>query len=61
MIDEAPATDVALIRRGKWVLVNDYVQIGDGHHMECSECGVWNRDRNKTNYCPHCGASMRDE
>ena len=26
----------------------------------CSECGEWNT-YGKTNFCPHCGADMREE
>lgn len=39
-----------------WVDVNDFVNIGNGIHTECSHCHTWSKD--KTNYCPNCGAPM---
>lgn len=57
-IKDAPAADVAPVVRGRWVMVDDGVMIGDGKHMECSVCHTWQKDRIKTNYCPNCGARM---
>ena len=57
----ASAADVVEVRHGKWIEVDDGVQIGDGKHLECSECGVWKKDRQKSNFCPHCGAKMDKE
>ena len=63
-ISKLPAADVAPIRHGKWVGHD----IGGGISIDndaCSECGsvfyqiaetgcVWN-------FCPNCGADMREE
>lgn len=57
-IKAIPAADVAPVRHGRWVIVDDGVMIGDGKHMECSECHTWKKDRIKTGYCPNCGARM---
>lgn len=51
-IREAPAADVAPVKRGKWV---------DGH---CDQCGCYGEDDRvggniPTNFCPNCGADMR--
>lgn len=46
------------VEHGEWIVVDDGVLIGDGKHLECSECGVWKKDRQKSNYCPYCGAKM---
>lgn len=58
VINSVPAADVAPVRHGRWVMVDDGVMIGDGKHMECSECHIWKIDRIKTDYCPNCGARM---
>ena len=57
-INSVPNADVAPVRHGRWVIVDDGVMIGDGKHMECSECHIWKIDRIKTDYCPNCGAKM---
>lgn len=58
VINSVPAADVAPVRHGRWVIVDDGVMIGDGKHMECSKCHTWKKDRIKTGYCPNCGARM---
>lgn len=58
MIQRQSAEDVAPVVHGRWVIVDDCVMIGDGKHMECSECHTWKKDRIKTDYCPNCGARM---
>ena len=47
-IADTPAADVVEVRRGKWVTT--------APHPYCSECFVECRD--KTPYCPNCGARM---
>ena len=53
-IDNAPAADVAPVRRGRWMDNEDY--------MFCSRCGMqWNYCDNDTqdfHYCPNCGCKM---
>ena len=61
MIEDTPTADVQEVRHGIWVTVDDGVAIGDGTHMECSECGTWKQDRYKSSFCPHCGADMRGD
>ena len=46
-------------KKGKWIPHED----DDGEHYgdKCSECGEWYvMPYGKTNFCPHCGAYMRD-
>ena len=44
--------------RGKWER--------DGHHIKCDQCGMYmcdtdrEGDRIPTEFCPHCGADMRE-
>ena len=46
-------------KKGKWM--------HDGHHIRCTECGVYvcetdrEGDTIPRNYCPNCGADMREE
>jgi hypothetical protein len=44
---------------GEWLGIDDGVLIGDGKHLECSECGVWKKDRQRSNFCSSCGAKMK--
>lgn len=44
---------------GEWIEVDDGVLIGDGKHLECSKCGVWKKDKQRSNFCSHCGARMK--
>lgn len=44
---------------GEWLEIDDGILIGDGKHLECSECGVWKKDRQRSNFCPNCGARMK--
>ena len=47
-IEKLPSVDVAPVRNGRWVTT--------APHPHCSLCFVECRD--KTNYCPNCGAKM---
>lgn len=42
-------------KKGKW--------IADKYTRKCSECEstYWMREGNEWNYCPNCGADMRDD
>ena len=51
--NEIPAADVRPVVRGKWALQYD----GDGQ-WHCSQCG--NRYIYTTDFCPNCGADMRE-
>lgn len=53
LIDAIPAADVAEVRHGRWI-VTDVVTCSECQHFTRSEfAGRWN-------YCPHCGALMRE-
>ena len=55
-----PAADVRPVVRGKW---KDAMQsCNDSPHVKCSVCGeyYW-RYFKKFNFCPNCGADMREE
>ena len=58
--DRIPAADVRPVVRGKW---KDAMQsCHDSPHVKCSVCGeyYW-RYFKKFNFCPNCGADMREE
>ena len=55
IIEDWPAADVREVQRGKWEDVSESAVIPSG---KCSVCGKYNRI---TNYCPNCGADMREE
>lgn len=53
IINSIPAADVRPVRHGRWGVKN-----------ECSECGCqpwFERDIHTLNFCPNCGADMREE
>ena len=54
-IEDIPAADVRPVRRGKWVDHPRWKWI----YAECSECEVVSDV--KSNFCPNCGADMREE
>lgn len=63
-IDSIPAADMRPVVRGKWVTREDVAPFKpDGEitswSYKCSECG--SLSRLKYNYCPSCGADMREE
>lgn len=55
---DAPAEDVKKVVHGEWLEIDDGVLISNGKHIECSECGTWKKDRERTLYCPYCGTQM---
>lgn len=56
-----PAADVRPVARGKWT--EEMVSGGFAESWEstCSICGKSYRDIGKTNFCPNCGADMKEE
>ena len=57
--DEAhdfPAEDVQPVKVGHWI-TNPYML----NRQKCSECGFWSDDLQADNYCPACGADMREK
>lgn len=63
-IENLPAADVREVKRGKWKYTEMYY---DDYAWVCSVCGepwVLNDGtpaENNMNYCPNCGADMREE
>ena len=61
VINNAPTIDAELVRHGKWEMKPDPFGFFDEIPV-CSECGCTTKMREKTKYCPHCGARMdKDE
>ena len=65
-INEEPTADVKPIVYGKWIYLYDF----DGLEIcECNKCGVsqefdggiFDVNSRRTNFCPNCGADMREE
>ena len=48
------------VRYGKWVMKPDPFGFFDEIPV-CSECGCTTKMREKTKYCPNCGARMDEE
>lgn len=67
MIEHFPTVDAVPVVHGKWMLLDDCSNAG----VYCSVCHkkVWKEDyawcnrknRLRSNYCPNCGADMREE
>lgn len=55
-IEQYPAADVAPVVHGRWIGRYDHaVKVG----WKCSICGcLIFHERDKSNYCPNCGARM---
>lgn len=57
-VDRLPTADVAPVRHGEWIDVEDDY----GSYLRCSICEdeftSWEADCARTNYCPNCGAKM---
>lgn len=60
MIAQAPKSDVAPVRHGRWIDCED----DWSSYVRCSVCGDeytnWEADCAYTNFCPGCGADMRE-
>lgn len=54
MIDESPSADVIERKRGKWIAMG-------GGDWKCSCCNYTVSPWNNTQFCPNCGADMREE
>lgn len=61
-IEAMPAADVQLVKRGRWIGINEYckkngyIPSGMGIYYWCSECGK--EEPKISDYCPNCGARM---
>lgn len=64
MINEIPAADVQLIKRGRWVDCTFYDPYEKSYEQnfeyKCSCCGhmIYNKPNDDNRYCGHCGARM---
>lgn len=54
LINNMPSEDVAEVKHGVWQIGMEY----GAEIYTCSECGFESAD--DSNFCPNCGASMRE-
>ena len=54
--DAFPAGDVAEVRHGRWIAFDPK----NAESKECSMCGYLFSRLYPSNYCPNCGALMRE-
>ena len=64
-LDEVPAADVRQVVRGKWIRGNESRTSPTKDSYICSVCGEktlsgFCGNPAKTNFCPNCGADMRE-
>ena len=59
-IELQSTVDAVPVRHGKWEMKPDPYGFFDEIPV-CSECGCTTKMREKTKYCPHCGARMDGE
>ena len=60
VVSNAPTIEAVPVKRGKWEMKPDL--FGFFHDIPvCSECGCTTKMREKTKYCPHCGARMDED
>ena len=61
MLDNVPTIDPENLRpQSEWIEADDGILIGTGKHLECKNCGIWKKDRQRSNYCPNCGVKMKN-
>ena len=58
VIEAMPTLDYAPVKRGEWVTKPDGYIPADIH---CSECGKKYNFFVNPNYCPNCGALMKED
>lgn len=58
LIEEAPTADVAPVVHGRWK--NKQTNSIFTWNLECSVCGAEYHTPVGYNYCPNCGAHMKD-
>ena len=57
-LNDVPAADVRKVRRGRWLDCKPNNPDFNGY--ECSECGAKYQGISPDNYCPNCGADMKE-
>lgn len=67
-INDIPSADVRPVVRGQWVDYPEclkYMNAYADDHIVCSACeecfSILDNDCERFNYCPNCGADMREE
>lgn len=61
VIEAEPTADVAEVKHGKWIYTMEILERGG--HISASKCSVCKKlifPHSKPNYCPNCGADMRE-
>lgn len=62
---DMPSADVQPVKYGRWIdvytwtMLHEFKSSGRGEHFWCSECEQGQKQ--KSNYCPNCGADMRGD
>ena len=58
-VEKIPSADVVERKTGKWECYDDGIK----YWWMCSEChhDAWYDEEDLTNFCPNCGADMREE
>jgi hypothetical protein len=66
-IKSIPAADVRPVRRGKWIGYPECIKYANAYsddHIVCSACeecfSILDNDCERFNFCPNCGADMRE-
>ena len=66
-VEDFPATDVRPVVRGKWIEFPAALAYKDAYcdtHIVCSACeavfDIMDNDTERFNFCPNCGADMRN-
>lgn len=52
IVDRTPTVDAEPVRHGRWEM--------EGYITKCSACGYSPKLNSGWNYCPNCGAKMRE-
>ena len=66
-VRDVPTADVREVKRGRWIVeqTDDLLlePLGIKEAFRCSSCGYShvNFNQKNHNYCPNCGADMREE
>lgn len=58
---EAPSADVVEVKHGEWIYTKEI--LARGGHVSVGECSVCKKrimPYSEPNYCPNCGADMRE-
>ena len=59
ILDKSPTEDAAEVVHGRWIAVPSS-DMNIGHAFKCSECNKMRFGSHIPNYCPNCGADMRE-